>query len=59
MEGLLSDIIKESAVNKCMLGKVYEIKSSCKENILYLTRIDGSKIIEEVNIIYIMIIYLS
>ena len=48
MEGLLGEIIIEAAKNKCMLGKVYEIVSSCKENILYLTKIQGSDIIEEV-----------
>ena len=48
MEGLLSEIIKEAAINKCMLSKVYEVKSSCKESILYLTKIEGSKIVEEV-----------
>ena len=48
MEGILAEILKESAINKCMLAKVYEIESSCKENILYLSKIDGSQIIEEV-----------
>jgi hypothetical protein len=47
MEGLLGDILKEAAINKCMMAKVYEITSSCKESILYLTKIDGSQIIEE------------
>lgn len=48
MEGLLADLLKDAAVNKCMMAKVYEVSSGCKENILYLTKIDGSNIIEEV-----------
>jgi len=48
MEGLLADLLKEAAVNKCMMGKVYEVKSGCKENILYLSKIEGSNIVEEV-----------
>jgi len=48
MEGLLGEIIIEAAKNKCMLGKVYEITSSCKANILYLSKIPDSQIVEEV-----------
>lgn len=48
IEGLLGELLKEAAVAHCMMAKVYEISSACKENILYLTKIEGSKIVEEV-----------